>query len=365
LISLILSGCINSFIQEELISEMQDFINIKLINPLDISLLLNLANVKFSMEAGNFPVTTLTLAGIPFLFLLIPFIIFFIMGIVKARNNHKRNEGLNITNIIITGLIYGGLLSVISLLNRGSLEIPVPFEGMVSMNKNFLFFKSFFNGSLISILSLLLGYGSYSKIVEFNKDKKTLSEFPWLFNGVFFFLISIVTIIIASSLFIKFGMEEEIESGFLGLLYIGQFSIYAFLISHLGTISISDDYNEISLSLLEKLGFQSTPYDDNLIIFLYAMLLIPVIIFFIHAIKSKNIDIKKIIKTTLTYSMFVGIIAYLTHIKLTGTGFAELLEEIMAGDVILGASFISVFISSFIITTLASVAGFLFRNGEN
>lgn len=362
LISLIVSGIINSAIQKELSYDLGIATNIKLVNPFDLILLLNLSNLKLTASLGSYGFSTATLGGVPFVFLLIPFSIFFILGIFQGKKDHHNSQQFQFINPLLTGLFYGLIICIISLFHKGKIDIPIPYlGGIVNMTKNYIFLTSLINGSLMSILSLLLGYGAYAKL---SKKENIIQNFSWLFDGLFLFLISVVSIVIASTLFIKFGLDEDTGSKVGDFVLFSQSSIYAFLIIHLGSFGFSQDFIDEKISLLKKVNPNHFPFGNKALIFLYLAILLPIVLFFLYGRKSKNIGNKKIIYTTLTYSLIVGILAYLTHINLAGSGSAEVLDEFFNSNISMGVKFLSPFLGSFVLSTLATMAGFLLGKEE-
>lgn len=372
LISLIISGKINSALQETLAYEIGLPMNIKLINPLDLILLLNLSSLKLSFSVMAYGGASATVVGMPFIILLIPIIVFFVLGIFKGRKDSQKDSQINLINTLLIGFFYSLILAIIALFHKGNINLPIPYTGeLVSMTKSYLFFATFLNGVLISTLSLLLGYGLYSKLGK--KDSIT-NNYRYLFDGLFLFFIIGLTTAIVAGLFFKFdiaknsyptvGMTKNIGDKFGELVLIGQMGIYAFLMTNLGVFNMSIDHETEKLSLLKNMDFIKDSFGNNGAIFLYIVLLIPIVLFFIYGKRAKkNSNLKNIILTTLAYSVGIMILSHLTHVKIIGTGSVKLTEDFLNSNAIMGFSLISSFLGSLLLSTLSAFAGFFLGKG--
>ena len=122
---------------------------------------------------------------------------------------------------------------------------------------------------------------------------------------------------------------------------------------------------EEKVSLFKNLEYIESSLGQETIVFLFLMVLVPFILFFTDGRKSKKTGNQSFILTTTTYSIIMGILAYITHVKLIGTGSMGFLDGILDGNVNMGFSVLFAIIGSLIISTLSTFAGnFLAKEGQ-
>lgn len=363
LIGLIISSGINMVIQEGLASVFDLPVNIKLVNFLDIGLLLNIVNLKFSLLSEYYNIGSATLTGVPFLFVLIPFLVFFIMGIRRGKINKSLGEAIDLKEFIFTALFYGIILSIISLMASIDRSTYIPYIGeQISFQKKYILSTAFFNGTLISSLSLLLGYGLYWKI---SKDDSLVGNFKYLFDASFIFLSGLVVVSLAVLVYFKIFLNDNLLNNFGDFFIIGQFGIYTFLMINFGSFTLAEDFFGDQVSLFKNISEIKYTFGNGSVVFLYMAILIPFILFFIYGNKAKKDGKNNIIYTSIVYSLLVGILAYLSFGKLMGTGSEGILDEIFSTRVSIGFKFIYSIIGSFILSIGSALAGyFLSKDGK-
>lgn len=357
LLSIMVSTAINTTIQEQIMNEFYIPTDINLLSYLDVALILNVANLKLTMLADFYNLGTATLSGAPFAFILVPFIIFFLLGMNLGKKNNKLGETISMQGTLLTGLFYGLILALLALVNSAETSFYIPYlEESIALQKKYSFFTSLINGTLISTISLLLGYGVYWKL---SKRDSLIGSFKWLFEALIIFLTSSVLVNIAAGLFIKFILKEDTSNVFLDFALFSQMGIYAFLMINLGSFSFMQDYDGETLSLFKNMEFLKSGLDDKAPIFLYGVILLPIILFYLYGKRSKENGNKNILYTTITYSIVIGILAYLTHGKLVGIGLEGILDDMLGTNLNLGFRVIYSIIGSLVLSTVSTLAGYL------
>lgn len=361
---LVVSSAINSSIREVLADELGIYIDVKIFNPLDLSLLFNLSSLKLSMgvnsDYGSYSYAA-NIAGRFFLFLLVPFIIFFILGIINGKKDVQEGKEFNYKNYLLTGLFYGLILSIVSLLSRNTVSTPgFDFGEIISLNKRFSFFNTFINGGLISILSSLMGYGVYARA---SKKEFITGNFKWMFDGLFIFFVSGIIISVVSSIFLSFVPDIESGIGFLDLTLFSQFGIYAFLLMNFGSLTVVENNFVDKISLLWNLDFVKDNFESGELVLLYIPILLPIVLFFIYGRRAKKASSSTMIYTILTYSIAMAMLAYLTNIKITGWE-VSMLDGSLDYNIGIGISFISSLIGSFILSGISVAIGYLLSKKE-
>lgn len=363
-ISIILMVVVNSSMEEFLIEEFDISMDVKLLKPMDLVLLLNSTDFTLNTLANNsYGIGSVSLSGIPIVFILAPFLIFFIMGVYFAKTNKKLERSIDLKRILFIGLSYGVILSLISIINRGEISLSMPYiRERIAFKRNFSELTSFIDGTLICVLSLLIGYTVYWK---FSKKDRIIGSCKFLFDGLFLFFSSILLVSITTAIASKLIPEINLLNENKNLLELGQLGVYTFLMIHLASFKIMGgalgEFDQEKISLLTNTEYIKNEMGNEALIFLYVMELVVFISFFIYGKNAKRRGDKNIVYTTITYSILMGILAHITYIKMFGTGSLELfgeLGEVLSGSVSFGFSIMNTIISSFILSTLSSLAGY-------
>lgn len=356
LISLIIASGINGVIQEELSYEFGLPMEFKVTNFLDVGLLINVVNLKFGMVSEYSHMASATFSGAPFLFILIPFLVFFALGIYRGRKNNKMNQSINLKDIALIGLSYGLVLSLLSLIASSDKSMYIPYLGeQITFQKNYLIFTALLNGTLISTISLLLGYGAYWK---FSKNDDLIGNFAWLFNALFIFLTGALLVSLATGVYLKLALKESMFDSFADFMMFVQRGIYSFLMINLGTFNLFQDFSGQTMSLFKNIDAIKYDFGNGSLIFLYILILLPIFLFYMHGKKVKQNGNGNIIYTSLAYALLVGVLAYLTYGKLTGTGGGGFFDDVFSTSASIGFKFIYSIIGSFVLAILSSLAGF-------
>jgi hypothetical protein len=357
LISVIISSTLNFAIKDALMSEFGVPMDIKILNPMDITLLFNLANLKLSMGVDLYNIGMVRLTGTPVVALLVPFIIFFLMGIVLGRKDNKQGQAFNLQGTLVMGIFYGILLSLFALINSRKTSFLIPYIGEeIILEKSYFFLSTLINGGIISIISLLLGYGVYWK---FSKNYDLVGNFKWLFDGLFILFSGALVVSVATGFFTTFVLKETSSNSFMDFTIISQMGIYAFLLINFGSFSFAEDFLEDKVSLFKNMDFIKDGLGSKAPIFLYIAVLVPIVLFYLYGKKAKENGNKNIIYTTITYSVAIGILAYITHGMLVGTGDGGgILDDIFSANFNIGFKIMYSIVGSFILSTLSTLAGF-------
>lgn len=361
-ISAILVFVVNSSIEEGIVNEFAISMDVKLLNPMDLFLFFNSASFTLSTLNSPYEMGSLSLSGMPILFILVPFLIFFIMGVYFAKTNKKLEKSIDLKRILFIGVLYGAIISFISIINRGDISLSIPYLGQrITFKRNFSAPTGFINGTLICVFSLLIGYAVYWK---FSKKDTVIGNYRSLFDGLSMFFNCILFVSIATMIFLTLILKKDLSNEYSNLFLLGQLGVYALLITHFTNLRIVKgalgEFSEEKISLLTNVEYIKNDIGNEALIFLYMVVLVVYVSFFIYGKNVKKRGDRNIIYTTLTYSILMGILAYMTHIKLIGTGSLELFGQVadFTGNISVGCSVISTIISSFILSTLSSLAGY-------
>lgn len=399
-ICLIISSSINEFVNRIIVQElfgwgdMGSLLEIKIANSFDFTLLSNLAKLNIGISALEEGTVKFTII-LPVLIIL-PIITFFVIGIFQARKECKQGNSFNYVDTLAVSLCYGLVLGLISIISARNYTLPN--NGIIdivfSLKKSYSFLVSIFHGLLISLVSQILGYATYVKVM---KKRTAIKSYEWLFDGAFIAVALLVGIILVTSILlisaldgtsqlVPYASVQKRIAYLIGIL----FSIYLLLMGSWGTLNIgfkgeaapyilgrmfsmaqSND-GTIKISLIKGLDVLKQTFNDDLVVVLYFVVIILVVIFFIQGMRAKRYGspspLRSMILPALMYSLIVGILAYLTQFSLVGTlaefgGFGSNSDQSMVAYFI-GFKFMSSFFGSFILTTLSSMAGFFLTPGR-
>ena len=356
LISLTISTAINKVIQEELLYDIGTFSDFKAVNFLDITMLFNCAKLNVGIFNGNYTLIDGSVSGIPFIALLIPFLIFFLIGVFKARKNNKLNQNFELKEILLTALFYGVLISFLSLIASSNKDMFMPYLNQrIVFKKKYVLFASLINSILISGLPLLLGYSFYEKT---SNSKNRSDNFKELFNASFIFFISAFSVCLAVAIYSKLQLKDQLPNDIFDLLIIAQMGIYAFLMINFGTFKFIYELDLIDISLFNNIGILKEDLGSGGIIFLFLLVLIPVFLFYSYGRKVKRTGRGNILYSSIFYSLLMGILAYLTYGIMSGSGGLEIFDGLVNYQINFGFKFYYSIISSFMLSILSSSAGY-------
>lgn len=363
LLSILASTFMNFVIKDELRQGIGFAMDIKIFKIWDFALLFNATNLKFIISSlgglGGMSGTS-AVAGTPLILLLIPFIIFFFIGIYRGKINNKLGKGFDLKGALVMGLSYGLMLTLIALIGSLKMEVFIPGMDGISLQKRYLIITALINGTLISLISFMIGYAVYWKT---SKNNNLVAGFEWLFQGLFMFLIIAVTVNLITGIFIKFIAKASSSNLFANFVMMSQMGIYAFLLANLGSFTLAEDYIADSLSIFKNTDAIKNMFGGKAIFFLYLGILLIIAVFFLYGKKSKEKGSKNILFTTIVYSLVVGVIAYLTYLKLngynSGMGYMGMFDELFDMSIGMGFKFIYPLIGSFVLSTCSMFAGYL------
>ncbi|AFS79856.1 putative membrane protein [Gottschalkia acidurici 9a] len=337
-------------------------VDINILNGMDLTLLSNFVSLKLDGVIDHLGDSNISLKGGYFPLMLIPATVFFIIGMLISKKDMSENRKINISNIVLTGLAYGLYLAIISLISRYSIEIN-EYGFSAKLLKKYAVTSALFNGVIISSIFSLFGYSVYGKL---KKREYSLFKHEILLNGTFNFgvILSISFILVFIILFINTKSEGLLLSREgINMIMRLHASAYVFLLLNFGTFKMFEDdsatyLDKTSIFNLNEVG---TDISGNFSIYMYIALIIPFIVFFLLGRKTKikhGQDMKRIIFTSMVYSLLVTIFAYIINLKMSASVSGNMLfEESDAFMISMGFSIISVFIGSFIFSFIGVLAG--------
>lgn len=277
------------------------------------------------------------------IYLVIPFICIGISNIILIKKDYiKENEIFK--SVFTISIIYGLLLGFISFLGKEFITVNVNEYYSMSIVIKYSFLKSVINGMIISILP--------TYIVLLSKTKTKLKKFK-IINRVLktigLIYLSILVILVMSLIFNNtYGVSGSI-SKFINITQVG-----AYILQIVNLIPIVVLNTIISIFTISDISIY---LNENFKLFIYAMILLTIIILMItgYDIKSKFKN-KKVIKYfCMCYSMIIGSIIYLSKINTSGS--LSLLElqnyetySYVGSSVVVGV--IIAFLYSYIVTLL-------------
>lgn len=374
LISFIISVTLNNFITEKIIGGFFMAGEVKIFNPLDLLLLFNFTGLGIDASIlDRLNLMSMTLSGAPIVILLIPFAIFSTFGMHMAKSDNKSDKSVSLKNILLTGLFYGAILFIISIVYKSNINIDMPFGmGSVVLQKDFMPLSALLKGIFASTIPLLFGYMIYWK---FSKKVELVGKYTFLFNSVFIITISILLLFMATWIFTKMGLDLDSIFGFdLGMLEklpavikLAQLAVYLFLFINFGVIGGEGNLIGEKISLFTNIDYIKSELGFIGLIFIFLLTIIPITAFFIHGRRSNKENNKNFIFTIIVYSVLVGILAYMSSIKMLSSGESGLLSrfiKILDEDVVLGFGVLSSIIGSFVLAMISSLAGYFLPIGK-
>ena len=343
--------------------------DLKIFKIWDFALLFNGTNLKLVMSALSDYMgmsATAAIAGTPLILLLVPFIIFFLMGINKGNKNNKSGKSFDLTGALVMGLSYGLMLAVIALIGSLKMEAFLPGMDGISLQKKYNFLTALINGTLISSISFMIGYAVYWKK---SKNNNLVAGFEWLFQGLFMFIVIAFSVNLFTGMYAKFIVKSNLDNLFADFVVMSQMGIYGFLLVNLGSFTMAEAYTSDSLSIFKNTEALKNIFDGKVVFFLYLGVLLIMVFFFLYGKRSKEKGSKNILLTTIVYSLTVGILAYLTYLKLngynSGMGYMGMFDEIFSENIGMGFKFIYPLIGSFVLSTSSMFAGYLLSSKNN
>lgn len=354
------------------------FAKSKLISVKDMTLLFN--SLKFDLSLfvnGSEAIASFEFGTM--LLLIVPFIVFTIIGIVSYNFDMKKNSKFNILNLLLPGLIYGVFLFLLSLIGRSSLEIPFWGFGMnIELVKVFGAFSILLRGVLISGISMMFGYGLYSKI---KKNKGIIYNYDSIFNGIFNFIIALTLIFVLVNISISIyaiddlGINSFLDTEGAGYTILAALfaTPYIFLFSNFSSLrmlEVTENINENFSIFKFDDGFYSNMFVDFQPI-VYIGVLIIFAVLFIEGRKIKQNhgeDIKGVIYTSATYTLCMAVLSYLISISISVDGpnlyLIEYFERFDYLSLTFGFKIVSVILGSFLLALLSTFSGYLLTNNK-
>jgi len=352
ILSLLLSSVVNLAAQYGLYSTIGYNVNVKIVSVFDLLFLTNFINLKLAISAGTFASSVAKIAGSLSILILIPFITFFVIGILQAKKDNKKNRQFDLKSSLVTALTYCLTLTVLSLIYRAKVEVPIPYASqMVVATKSFSIIAAFFKSGLISFISLLSGYGTYSRLV--NKEE-LLGGYSDIFTGLNIFLVTFLSVFIITGIFLKVGVGLSADSLIILFIAIFQAVFYALSIINFGRLTVNYDMENYKLSLLREIRYINDHYGLSTIL-IYLVALVPIAIFFVYGKKSKKKS--KLYIAPVTYSLTITAFAYITNIKASLSGSALFFTNLVNEQVKVGVSLIPLLITSLLISIGATYIG--------
>ncbi|KAA0548382.1 zinc ribbon domain-containing protein [Bacillus sp. BGMRC 2118] len=233
-ISAVTSSVVNSFLQEELLSDLGTFAEaIKLVSMTDIYMLLHMVSVTSKASLGFIEGSLQATSGL-FLFLLIPGVIFTVMGMFLFRKTTEQSMIERLIGCFSFSLVYGVIVGITSLFAGASISIPDPsgFLGTIEFNTDYSFIESVFNAMVISFTFVSLGaWMALRKEQKLNNQGYGLSISRALLTTVFGVFLAMIagTGIIATQ-------EEESLEPFESMLLGSQAGGYLWNTAQFGTL---------------------------------------------------------------------------------------------------------------------------------
>ncbi|MBP3950241.1 zinc ribbon domain-containing protein [Bacillus suaedae] len=181
-ISIIISSRINTYFLDMLSSEFyMDAAELgsafKLISFTDIFMLSHMTSVSYVANSVMFSGYLESTSGL-FLLIIIPAIVFIIVGFLLNRSEADRSMGQRLTQVLSLSIMYSVIVGIISLFAGVSFEYSDPsgFLGDISLSADYSFIESVFNAFVISFLFLTVGAMiGLAKGQRFNNEAYSLS----------------------------------------------------------------------------------------------------------------------------------------------------------------------------------------------
>lgn len=263
IISAIISALINQFIRKELLADLGPLADgIKLISMSDVYMLTHMASVDFKLGTGFFEGALQTTSGL-FLLLIIPAIIFIIVGFFMQRKYKESSMAERLVHCLSFSVIYGVIAGVISLFAGGSTTIADPsgYIGAMTASADYPFFESVFNAFIISLIFTAVG-----SVIGLAKEQRRanlqygLSISRAIINTVIGLAVSMVIgfFLIQSNEEIKIG-EEKVDA-----VIASQLGGYIWNVAQFGSLNLDiDAYGEEVQASYSLLGGAKASEDEE------------------------------------------------------------------------------------------------------
>ncbi|MBU5292915.1 zinc ribbon domain-containing protein [Anaerosalibacter bizertensis] len=370
ILSLIITVSINESINREISNVLSLETNIKFINILDYALNSHLINLSLKVDTASLGLQPdiIKLNGGLFLFLIIPAVIFLVLGILDGKKDLKLNKAFNFIETIFIGLFYGVGILILSIINKWKISFNIPLINQyVTITKNFSPLISLINGFIISVVFYLAGYGIFMII---KKENERIFKYRYIFNGILSLGTGLLICLVVSIMVFKKSISSIPFTGIDSIDSIIQYQSLKYLwnLVNFNTFSYLAEDMTLNFSLLKNTEALKEILDNKKIIIIYILTIIPFIVFFIQGRKEKKLQPKNIYLnlaySALTYSLLMTFFTAVSNFKINATGMTA--NFIADGPIITAIGFKvgDTFITSFLFFYLISLAGAFLTNSR-
>ncbi len=360
-VSVIISIVMNQKINSEILDILELDINIdnKFLNFIDYALLSHLLGATIKVTLSGYGCKILKFRGGLYLYILIPSIIFIVLGILRGRKDLKEERYFNPIDAALVGLYYGLGLLILSFCNFKKINIPIPYiRKHITIAKEYSFLGALFNGLMIALIFYLAGYGIYMLI---KKENKRFFKYRYIFNGIFLLTLGYIISLIAYMIVFRGHIisADFIEFEDFDIVTILQYPAYLWSLINFNTFTSSGVYNLVNISLLKNVDILKEVLGKGRLIVLYLLTFIPFILFFFQGRKERGAGTGNLylnlVYNSLTYSLLMTFFAVGSFMYMNVDN-----EMIIS----MGFKAVETFFSCFVFSYLISLSGaFLTKSG--
>ena len=315
----ITSLLINEKTNEALAELLELDLDIKTLNFLDYALLSHLVKLKYQVSTSYLQNGIADISGGVFATLAIPFVIFLVLGILRAKRDLKEDREFCLMNSFLVGLFYGIGLLILTLFSLIKTEVPVPFSRTIlTITKKYSSIAALLNGLIIAMVFYILGYGLY---MYFKKESNRLLKYRFIFNGTFClllgYIISLVVYIIGSR---YLDLDIYTDTNIIDLILHLQLPAFIWNTINYNAFAFLSSSYRIKLSLLSNNESIKYYLNNNILIAMNILPFIPFILYFIQGRKERKIGkgnmYLNLAFTSITYSLLMTFFAAISNINI-------------------------------------------------
>ncbi|WP_078543526.1 zinc ribbon domain-containing protein [Litchfieldia alkalitelluris] len=369
IISWITSSSANSVLQETFSGDLGPLAEgLKLISMTDVFMLNHMASLDYTVETGFFEAQLKTSSGL-FLLLLIPAIIFILIGYFMQRKCIDSTMVERLTRSLSFAIVYGVIVGVISLFAGVStkFEDPTGFVGEITASADYSFFESIFNAVIISFIfttvGSLIGLAKEQRLINYQYG---LSITRAIVTSVIGLAISIV----AGIVLLQSNEEITIDNGTADTILASQVGGYLWSISQFNGLTLNAvSYDEEITASYSLLGGAKASEDEaefkemfgEISGILWLLVLIPIGLHFWAGTQLRKATQGNLLYELVAYAVAFGIVnvllVWISKLTVT-TNFDD------AFTVSFGFSTISTFIISTIFAFVVSYGAVMVTNRQ-
>ncbi|MDQ0206944.1 zinc ribbon domain-containing protein [Alkalicoccobacillus murimartini] len=258
IIAAMFAGSLNNFIADEFFDGFGFGVSINIISFIDVLMVLHSVSLTFNLVEQDMMNMDLLMQGGLVFMLLLPAIVFSIVGFLIGRKKIGQSIQQKAIHILVPAVIYALLLSIVSLFATRTTDIlDAGFFGTFSLTASYGFFSAFIHGFVISALFITVGLTLSLASHNFSY----LSAFK---RAVIHSVACLLVLTAAVGMTSDLSKEDYDDQTLPYVALLSQLGSYTWHISQLSTISADIDfyYEKYSVSYSALTGAKVTPEDD-------------------------------------------------------------------------------------------------------